>query len=593
MSKRSWVTVVSMLLLGMFSVFRDAMAQDHYAVLIGVETYDTSTFNNLQFAGDDAVALSMQLERLGFKTTTMTSESESARLRPTTPKKITDVIQAMGRSCAKDDTLVIALSGHGVQFSDEELLPTGVRETYFCPSDANLGDKSTLLKISSIVDAMNQTKASRKLLLVDACQENVLSSQGQKKGGRVIDLGSVHESRRTVPGGIAILFSCSDKQFSWEHPPLGHSVFTYHVIEYLRGSAQARYYDEGKIELNGLVSYVGKNTNDYVIQKRLTSDGQFPVLRGNTSNWTLGNPPANPMRMTNSLQMEFALIPAGTFQMGTRLTPEQVHQRYPGGKVEYYEGETQHQVKLTKPFYIGVHEVTVGQFRKFVEAEGYKTEAERDGKGGYGIDTETKKYSQDSKYSWRNPGFEQDDKHPVVNVSWNDAVAFCRWLSRVEGLEYRLPTEAEWEYSCRAGSSREYTFGDDAEQLVGFGNVADASLKTMFSNATTVRSNDGSIFTTRVGSFRSNEFGLYDMHGNVFEWCSDWYGAYPTSSVVDPVGPVTGSFRVARGGSWFNGAALCRSADRDRYDPSDRSIGLGFRVALSSSGIPKSPEADK
>jgi uncharacterized caspase-like protein len=326
MSKSTWLIVFAV----MFSMFRGAMAQDHYAVLIGVETYDTSTFNNLQFAGDDAVALSMQLERLGFKTTTMTSESESSRLRPTTPTKITDVIEAVGRSCAKDDTLVIALSGHGVQFSDEELLPTGVRETYFCPSDASLGDKSTLLRISSIVDAMNQTKASRKLLLVDACQENVLSSQGQKKGGKVIDLGSVHESRRTVPGGIAILFSCSDKQFSWEHPPLGHSVFTYHVIEYLRGSAQARYYDEGKIELNGLVSYVGKNTNDYVIQKRLTSDGQFPVLRGNTSNWTLGNPPTNPMRMTNSLQMEFALIPAGKFQMGTRLTAEQIHQRYPG-----------------------------------------------------------------------------------------------------------------------------------------------------------------------------------------------------------------------------------------------------------------------
>jgi formylglycine-generating enzyme required for sulfatase activity len=544
MSKSTWLIAFAL----MFPMLRGAMAQDHYAVLIGVETYDTSTFNNLQFAADDAVALSMQLERLGFKTMTMTSESESARLRPTTPKKIIDVIEAVGRSCAKDDTLVIALSGHGVQFSDEELLPTGVRETYFCPSDASIGDKSTLLRISSIVDAMNQTKASRKLLLVDACQENVLSSQGQKKGGKVIDLGSVHESRRTVPGGIAILFSCSDKQFSWEHPPLGHSVFTYHVIEYLRGSAQARYYDEGKIELNGLVSYVGKNTNDYVIQKRLTSDGQFPVLRGNTSNWTLGNPPTNPMRMTNSLQMEFALIPAGTFQMGTRLTPEQIHQRYPGGKVEYYEGETQHQVKLTKSFYLGAYEVTVGQFRKFVEAENYKTDAERDEKGGYGYDAETGKFSQDAKYSWRNPGFEQDDKHPVVNVSWNDAVAFCKWLSRVEGRDYRLPTEAEWEYGCRAASSREFTFGDDAEQLVGFGNVADASFKTKLPTATSVRSNDGSIFTSRVGSYRSNEFGLHDMHGNVNEWCSDWYGEYPSSAVVDPVGPATGSFRVNRGG---------------------------------------------
>jgi formylglycine-generating enzyme required for sulfatase activity len=589
MSKSTWLIAFAL----MFTMLRGALAQDHYAVLIGVETYDTSTFNNLQFAGDDAVALSMQLERLGFKTTTMTSESESARLRPTTPKKIIEVIEAVGRSCAKDDTLVIALSGHGVQFSDEELLPTGVRETYFCPSDASLGDKSTLLRISSIVDAMNQTKASRKLLLVDACQENVLSSQGQKKGGKVIDLGSVHESRRTVPGGIAILFSCSDKQFSWEHPPLGHSVFTYHVIEYLRGSAQARYYDEGKIELNGLVSYVGKNTNDYVIQKRLTSDGQFPVLRGNTSNWTLGNPPTNPMRMTNSLQMEFALIPAGTFQMGTRLTPEQIHQRYPGGKVEYYEGETQHQVKLTKSFYLGVYEVTVGHFRKFVEAEGYKTDAERDGKGGYGYDAETGQYSQDSKYSWRNPGFEQDDKHPVVNVSWNDAVAFCKWLSRVEGRDYRLPTEAEWEYSCRAGSSREFTYGDDAEQLVLFGNVADASLRTKFPNSPAVKANDGTLFTSRVGSYRSNEFGLHDMHGNVLEWCFDWYGAYPTSNLVDPIGPKAGSSRVLRGGGWLARAAFCRSAFRGGFTPVVRGYDLGFRVAMSSNEIPQSRDADK
>jgi formylglycine-generating enzyme required for sulfatase activity len=236
---------------------------------------------------------------------------------------------------------------------------------------------------------------------------------------------------------------------------------------------------------------------------------------------------------------------------------------------------------------MGVHEVTVGQFRKFVESEKYKTEAEADGKGGYGYDQSTNGYIQNSKYTWQNPGFTQDDNHPVVNVSWNDAVAFCRWLSRVEGRDYRLPTEAEWEYSCRAGSSREFTFGDDAEQLVGFGNFADASLKTKFPNATTVRSDDGSIFTTRVGSYRSNEFGLYDMHGNVFEWCSDWFGEYPRGSVTDPVGPVTGSYRVYRGGSWYDGAAYCRTAHRHGYDPSSRLSYCGFRVALSSSGIPK------
>jgi sulfatase modifying factor 1 len=576
-----------LLLLAMLMNCSGVYSQDHYAVLIGVETYDTSTFSNLEFAGDDAIALSAQFQRLGFKTTVMTSESESARLRPTTPKKIIDAIQAVGRSCAAEDTLMIGLSGHGVQFSDEALLPSGVRETYFCPSDADLKDKSSLLKISTIVDTMNQTKATKKLLLIDACQENVLSAEGQKKGGKLIDLGSVHETRKTVPGGIAVLFSCSDKQFSWEHRPLGHSVFSYHVIEYLRGAAQARYYDEGKMELSGLVFYVAKKTNDYVIQKNLTPDGQYPVLRGNTTNWTLGNPPQNPSRLVNSLRMGFALIPGGTFTMGSNLSPKEVHQRYPGAKEEHYAGETPHQVVLSQSFYMGVHEVTVGQFRKFVESEKYKTEAEADGKGGYGYDQSTNGYIQNSKYTWQNPGFTQDDNHPVVNVSWNDAVAFCRWLSRVEGRDYRLPTEAEWEYSCRAGSSREFTFGDDAEQLVGFGNFADASLKTKFPNATTVRSDDGSIFTTRVGSYRSNEFGLYDMHGNVFEWCSDWYGEYPRGSVTDPVGPVTGSYRVYRGGSWYDGAAYCRTAHRHGYDPSSRLSYCGFRVALSSSGIPK------
>ena len=307
---------------------------------------------------------------------------------------------------------------------------------------------------------------------------------------------------------------------------------------------------------------------------------ELPPLLSTRSKVPSPLPVNNPAKITNSIGMKLVRVPAGTFTMGSKVSPKEVHQRYPGGKEEHYEGETPHQVVLSHAFYMGIHEVTVGQFRRFVEADGYKTEAERDGSGGYGYDSETNIYIQDPKYSWLHPGFEQDDNHPVVNVSWNDAVAFCRWLSRLEGLKYRLPTEAEWEYSCRAGSSHEFTYGNDAEQLVGFGNVADASLRTKFPYILTVRSNDGSIFTTRVGSYRPNQFGLYDMHGNVFEWCSDWYGDYPTSSVVDPVGPATGSHRVMRGGCWDGNAAICRSAGRDGSVPSFLGFSRGFRVAL-------------
>ncbi len=585
-----YLKILSLILFSL-ATGRIAFGEDYYAVLVGVEIYDTSTFNNLEFAADDAIALSVQLESLGFKTTVLTGESDTARLQPTNPEKILDSITAIGRSCLEDDTLVISLSGHGVQFSDEELLPSGVKETYFCPSDADLKKKESLLKISTVVDAMNQTKATKKLLLIDACQENVLSKNGQKKGGKVIDLGSIHETRKTVPGGIAILFSCSDQQFSWEHQPLKHSVFTYHVIEYLKGSAQPRYYDDGKMELSGLVSFVAKKTNDYVVQNNLTSDGQYPVLRGNTTNWKLGSTSVNAQQLTNSLGMEFSLIPAGTFMMGSRLTAKEVNQRFPGGNEEDYEDEKQHRVILTQPFYMGKYEVTVGQFRKFVEAENYKTEAETDGQGGWGFDGV---FVQDPKYSWRITGFPQEVNHPVVNVSWNDAMAFCRWLSRVDGREYRLPTEAEWEFSCRAGSDSEFFFGDDAEQLVGVSNVADATLNQRFSGiGNPLLSNDGALYTSLVGSFRPNEFGLYDMHGNVSEWCSDWYGYYSDKTVTDPGGPTTGSFRVNRGGGWINEAAHCRSAHRYSDAPSYRNTDYGFRVALSSSGIPMPPEAGK
>ena len=137
----------------------------------------------------------------------------------------------------------------------------------------------------------------------------------------------------------------------------------------------------------------------------------------------------------------------------------------------------------------------------------------------------TKKYQFNGKYSWRNAGFEQTDEHPVVNVSWNDAVAFCKWLSRKEGKTYRLPTEAEWEYACRAGTTTRYYSGDDPETLAKVGNVADATAKAKFANwKYTIKASDGYVFTAPVGQFTPNAFGLYDMHGNAWQWCADRYG---------------------------------------------------------------------
>jgi formylglycine-generating enzyme required for sulfatase activity len=175
----------------------------------------------------------------------------------------------------------------------------------------------------------------------------------------------------------------------------------------------------------------------------------------------------------------------------------------------------------------------------------------------------------------------KDSDHPVEQVSWEDAVAFCTKLSampdeRAVGREYRLPTEAEWEYACRAGSTTTYSFGDD-ESLLG-----DFAWFSSNSNAQ----------THPVGGKRPNAWGLHGMHGNVFEWCSDWSGDYPSGAATDPRGPSEGSIRVFRGGSWRHSAGGCRSADRFRGDPSGRSSLLGFRLALSPSGA-KPPEAGK
>jgi formylglycine-generating enzyme required for sulfatase activity len=240
-------------------------------------------------------------------------------------------------------------------------------------------------------------------------------------------------------------------------------------------------------------------------------------------------------------------------------------------------------VRITRPFYLGTYHATRGQFRQFVEATDYKTDGEKDGKGAYGWNGD--KFEQKAEYTWRNVGFEQTDEHPVVNVSWNDAKAFCDWLSGKEGKTYGLPSEAEWEYACRAGTTTRYYSGDDPETLAQVANVADATAKAKFPNwKYRINASDGFVFTAPVGSFRPNAFGLYDMHGNAWQWCADWYGAeyYATSPADDPSGPDSGNVRVLRGGSWGDWPDFARSAKRSRVTPVYRDLISGIRVSRTN-----------
>jgi formylglycine-generating enzyme required for sulfatase activity len=211
-------------------------------------------------------------------------------------------------------------------------------------------------------------------------------------------------------------------------------------------------------------------------------------------------------------------------------------------------------------FAIGRYPVTVGEFRRFVEATGYQTEAEREG-GAYVFDG--KEWGQKSDANWLNPYFPQEDNHPVVCISWNDATMYCEWLSEQTAEEYSLPSEAEWEYACRASSETAYCFGNDERLLENYAWYS--------------KNAEGK--THPVGQKRANTWGLYDMHGNVWEWVRDWYAAYSGEPQRDPSGPETGSDRVFRGGSWYGDADYCRSAYRHCWLPDYRRYDLGFRLA--------------
>jgi formylglycine-generating enzyme len=232
----------------------------------------------------------------------------------------------------------------------------------------------------------------------------------------------------------------------------------------------------------------------------------------------------------NGVSFKMVRIPAGEFMMGS-----------PSNEPQRDEDETQHRVRISRDFWMGQTEVTQGLWRAVMG-------------------------TNPSQFS--NCG----NDCPVEQVSWNDCQEFIRKLNgMVSGGDFRLPTEAEWEYACRAGTTTPFNTGRclnaDQANYVGNNPVSGCS-KGEYRER-----------TVKVGSFAPNAWGLYDMHGNVWEWCQDWYGDYPSGSVTDPTGPSSGSFRVLRGGSWNYFAVDCRSANRPWVDPGDRLYGIGFRLA--------------
>jgi formylglycine-generating enzyme required for sulfatase activity len=230
---------------------------------------------------------------------------------------------------------------------------------------------------------------------------------------------------------------------------------------------------------------------------------------------------------TNSIGMEFVLVPAGSFMMGSPDSDKHAEKKE----------KPQHKVNISKPFYLGKYEVTQEQWEAVMG---------------------------------NNPSRDKGRTNPVEKVSWNDAQEFIKRLNAREGhSRYRLPTEAEWEYACRAGTTTVYSFGDDADSLGRYAWYDDNSGKGPQHR------------THPVGQKKGNAWGLHDMHGNVFEWVQDWYAYYYNSTGTDRLDPSIGDYFVCRGGNLNRSAEHCRSSYRDGETPDGRRVGYGFRLALS------------
>jgi formylglycine-generating enzyme required for sulfatase activity len=285
--------------------------------------------------------------------------------------------------------------------------------------------------------------------------------------------------------------------------------------------------------------------------------------------------------------MILVAIPPGEFLMGAVETADALVRAFPevNKPPSYFVDEyPQHRVRITKPFLLGKYEVTVGQFRRFTDETGYRTEAESDGTGGWGYNASIERCEgRKTEYTWRTPGYPVSDTQPVVDVTYNDALAFCRWLSQREKARYRLPTEAEWEYANRAGTTTRYSNGNDPKRLPQFARSIDVTHHEEFGHVQelTIHADDPTAFPSPVGHYAPNGFGLYDLHGNVWEWVADWYSDtyYATSPVDDPAGPASGELRVRRGGGWNSFPVWLRSSFRNWNTESSRCVNLGFRVA--------------
>ncbi|MBR5162079.1 MAG: SUMF1/EgtB/PvdO family nonheme iron enzyme [Thermoguttaceae bacterium] len=551
------------------------------ALLVGVNEYEN--IQSLKCCVNDMKILRQALIKIGFNPQNIhVLVTGSAFKYLPTKKKIEEKLKEILSMAQPNDLVLIAFSGHGAQNG---------KNVYFCPPDTDLDDlDGTCVSITKVMDDLAKCPAKFKWMVVDACRNDPASTRAAK-GLQVVP---------APPAGIALFQSCAKGELSYEERRAGgNGYFTKNFAAALSGEADANH--DGRLTLFEVCDWTANHTKSDVQQAEKAT--QRPYFSGSIPNFILTEdlnvPEAKALveearkamdaenyalaikkfdeaialcpkitstidtiererdyahKMMELLQnsnklpsgslkagdrgvlkikdkdVEFAFryCPPGTFTMGS---PESEKKRS--------SNETQYQVTLTKGFWIMETEVTQKQW---IEIMG------------------------------ENPSHFRGENLPVEQVSWKECQDFCIKCCSLFGMSVQLPTEAQWEYACRAGSSTAYSWGNalNGDKANCYGNCPyGTKIKGKYPYKTML-----------VGSYSPNAWGLYDMHGNVEEWCADWYGVYPNGKVTNPVGPPAGSYRVYRGGSWKYCAQYCRSAYRYSKKENYKYYTLGFRCVI-------------